>query len=83
MAVYKRKAIVVNTRLVPVKPGGSLGLRSDDDDDVAQLLLRVSVPVGLDHLLKGVPAVYDRLERAGLDELRDGAQVLLRRRRPS
>jgi len=41
-------------------------------------LLRLGVPVGLGHLLEGVLAVDDRSELAGLDEIRDGAQVLSR-----
>src|ERR1700694_2123271 len=50
----------------------------DRQDDVPGLLLRFDVPRRLDHFLQGVATIDDRPVLAGLDELLEEEDVLLR-----
>src|SRR5437660_5821448 len=68
---------VVFGRLI-FSPSSSSSAAVDRQDDVPGLLLRFDVPGRLDHVLQRVAPIDDRPVSAGLDELLEEEDVLLR-----
>src|SRR6187401_165576 len=62
---------------IGLRTGGALVGMIDGDDDIADLLSGLDVPVGLDDLVQPICSVDHRLELSGLDQFPEVPQHLL------